>query len=235
MTDTTRGADFHVHDHRRLERLGMPEAVLCSAKTDAQLAAIIAELAATTQPVLLTRLDADRVLMLPTDVRAVLDHDPVSSTATINGRLPAHDGAIDTDIAVVAAGTSDQSVAAETAATLRFSGFEPRLIGDVGVAGIWRLEERLDEILAADIVIAVAGMDAALVSVLGGLVAAPIVAVPTSVGYGVAEGGSTALNSALASCAQGVTVVNIDNGFGAACAAIRMLRLTDRPGRADDA
>ena len=235
MTSTDRRADFHVHDHRRLDRLGMPEAVLCSEKTDAQLAAIIAELAATGEPVLLTRLDGDRVLMLPTELAAVVTHDPVSSTATIHGSLPRRTGRTAADVAIVAAGTSDQAVAAEAAATLRFSGFEPRLVGDVGVAGIWRLQERLDEILAADIVIAVAGMDAALVSVLGGLVAAPLVAVPTSVGYGVAAGGATALNSALASCAQGVTVVNIDNGFGAACAAIRMLRLADLSGRADDA
>ncbi|MDC0349667.1 AIR carboxylase family protein, partial [bacterium] len=85
------------------------------------------------------------------------------------------------------------------------------------------------DIRAADIVIAVAGMDAAIVSVLGGLVGAPVIAVPTSVGYGVATGGTTALNSALASCAQGVTVVNIDNGFGAACAAVRMLSLMKAP------
>jgi NCAIR mutase (PurE)-related protein len=125
----------------------------------------------------------------------------------------------------VAAGTSDQQVATEAARTLEFSGVETNTIVDVGVAGIWRLEARLDEIRAADIVIAVAGMDAAIVSVLGGLVGAPIIAVPTSVGYGVAAGGTTALNSALASCAQGVAVMNIDNGFGAACAAIRMLSL----------
>jgi len=103
------------------------------------------------------------------------------------------------------------------------------------VAGLWRLEARLPEIREADIVIVAAGMDAALVSVLGGLLAAPIVAVPTSVGYGVAEGGSTALHSALASCSQGVTVVNIDNGFGAACAAVRMLSLMTPPTKATEA
>ena len=124
-----------------------------------------------------------------------------------------------------AAGTSDASVASEAARTLTFSGVKCQTIVDVGVAGLWRLEARLDEIRQADIVIAVAGMDAALVSVLGGLVAAPVIAVPTSVGYGVAAGGSAALHSSLASCAQGVTVVNIDNGFGAACAAVRMLSM----------
>ena len=92
-----------------------------------------------------------------------------------------------------------------------------------------RLEQRLPEIRKADVAIVVAGMDAALVSVLGGLLASPVIGVPTSVGYGVAAGGATALNSALASCAQGVTVVNIDNGFGAACAAVRMLSLLSSP------
>lgn len=222
-------SDFHVHDHRRPERLGMPEAVLCEPKSDAQLATIIGDLVVHGAPALLTRLSAERVASLPADVVDQLVHDPVSSTATVNGVLPRREA----DIVIVAAGTSDQSVAAEAAATLEFSGITPRLIGDVGVAGIWRLQDRLDEIVSADIVIAVAGMDAALISVLGGLVAAPIVGVPTSVGYGVAAGGATALHSALASCAQGVTVVNIDNGFGAACAAIRMLRLVDGPAAND--
>ena len=106
-------------------------------------------------------------------------------------------------VAIAAAGTSDQRVATEAARTLEFSGVDAEVFVDIGVAGLWRLEARLPELRAADIVIVVAGMDAALVSVMGGLVGAPIIGVPTSVGYGVAEGGSTALNSALASCAQG--------------------------------
>ncbi len=216
--------NFHVHDHRRLDRLGMPEAVLCSEKSDEQLRSITRTLVDTAGPVLLTRLDAARLGALDDAVLDALDHDPVSATAFLNGCLPPRGTAT---VTVVAAGTSDERVAREAARTLEFSGVAHDMIGDVGVAGIWRLEERLDEILAADIVIAVAGMDAAIVSVLGGLVAAPLVAVPTSVGYGVAAGGTTALHSALASCAQGVTVVNIDNGFGAACAAIRMLRVVD--------
>ena len=215
---------FHVHDDRRLDRLGMPEAVLCSEKSDEQLRDITRTLSETGEPVLLTRLVATRLGALDDAIVDALDHEPASATAFLNGRLPQRAAAT---VMVVAAGTSDERVAREAARTLEFSGVSHHTIGDVGVAGIWRLEERLDEILAADIVIAVAGMDAAIVSVLGGLVAAPLVAVPTSVGYGVAEGGGAALNSALASCAQGVTVVNIDNGFGAACAAIRMLRVFD--------
>ena len=198
---------MHQHDYQRPERIGMPEAVLSSAKTDQQLASIVDDLLAQPDPVLFTRLAAEQFDTLDGYAQAKMDYDPVS----------------------LAAGTSDQQVAAEVARTLQFSGVASDTIVDVGVAGIWRLQARLDDIRAADIVIAVAGMDAAIVSVLGGLVGAPVIAVPTSVGYGVATGGTTALNSALASCAQGVTVVNIDNGFGAACAAVRMLSLMKAP------
>ena len=97
--------------------------------------------------------------------------------------------------------------------------------GRIGVAGLWRLTERIEEIRRAPVVIVAAGMDAALVSVVGGLVRSPVIALPTSVGYGVAAGGSTALHASLASCAPGVPVVNIDNGYGAACAALRVLNL----------
>ncbi len=205
----------------------MPEAVLCGTKTVQQVVSIAGELVATTtEPRLFTRLTDEQLAALPPDVVDRLDDDRLSRTAMLNGVLPPRPGRV----VVVAAGTSDASVAVEAARTLAFSGITCQTIVDVGVAGLWRLEARLDEIRAADIVIAVAGMDAALVSVLGGLVAAPVIAVPTSVGYGVASGGTAALHSSLASCAQGVTVVNIDNGFGAACAAVRMLSLFGGPG-----
>ena len=207
----------------------MPEAVLCSAKTDTQLVAIVDDLRGAGASSLLTRLPAERLDRLP-ELAADLDHDPISETAILGATQPSRPGLV----AVVAAGTSDQRVAAEAARTLTYSGVESLAFIDVGVAGLWRLEARLPEIREADIAIVVAGMDAALVSVLGGLLAAPIVAVPTSVGYGVAEGGSTALRSSLASCAQGVTVVNIDNGFGAACAAVRMLSLLGRSTSGDE-
>ncbi len=109
---------------------------------------------------------------------------------------------------------------------MEYSGETPLYITDVGVAGLWRLLDRLDEIRRARVVIAVAGMDAALPTQLAGLVDVPIVGVPTSVGYGVAEGGQTALKAMLASCASGLTVTNIDNGYGAACAALRILGAT---------
>jgi pyridinium-3,5-biscarboxylic acid mononucleotide synthase len=124
----------------------------------------------------------------------------------------------------VTAGTSDIPVAQEAARTLRFHGHEAANIPDVGVAGLWRLLARLEELRAMPVVIVAAGMDAALPSVVAGLVAGAVIAVPTSVGYGVAAGGRAALHAVLASCAPGLTVVNIDNGYGAACAALRILR-----------
>ena len=216
---------MHRHDERRTDRIGMPEAVLCGTKTVEQVVAIVDELVeSTAEPLLLTRLTDEQMSSLSGRHGDVLDVDPESRTAFLRGTRPPTAGSV----AVVAAGTSDASVALEAQRTLQFSGVDTNLIVDVGVAGLWRLQERLEEIREADVVIAVAGMDAALVSVLGGLVAAPVVAVPTSVGYGVATGGTAALHSSLASCAQGVVVVNVDNGFGAACAAVRMLAMVRR-------
>ena len=210
------------YDHDRTHRIGMPEAVLCQGKSEEQLRTIVDELRGRA-PVLFTRLTAARNAALG---EPGLDYDPESRTAYLNGVLPARAGAV----TVVTAGTSDLPVAGEAARTLRHLGYDPLVIGDVGVAGLWRLQERIDEIAAADVVIVVAGMDAALASVVGGLVAPPVIAVPTSTGYGVARGGETALHAMLASCAQGVAVVNIDNGFGAACAAARILRRLVVPG-----
>jgi NCAIR mutase (PurE)-related protein len=135
----------------------------------------------------------------------------------------------DASAMVVAAGTSDLPVAHEAARTLVFHGVAAPVLADVGVAGLWRLMRHVEEIRRHPVVIAVAGMEGALFSVLGGLVRAPVIAVPASVGYGVAGGGQAALTAALASCAPGVVAVNIDNGFGAAIAAIKMLGARDRP------
>lgn len=153
-----------------------------------------------------------------------MEYDAESATAIMHGCLPAREGTV----AVVTAGTSDLTVAAEAHRTLGFLGFTTNLIADVGVAGLWRLLERVDEITAYDVVIVVAGMDAALASVMGGLTGQPIIAVPTSTGYGVAADGESALRSMLTSCAQGIAVTNIDNGFGAACAANRILLALNR-------
>ena len=128
-------------------------------------------------------------------------------------------------MAIAAAGTADVGVALEASRTLRHAGVEASLIADVGVAGLWRLMDRIEDIRRRPIVIAVAGMDAALASVIGGLAPGVVIAVPTSVGYGAAEGGRTALNAMLASCAPGLVVCNVDNGYGAACAALRILNV----------
>ncbi len=211
-------------DWDRQARTGVAEGVLCSGKSAAQIEAIVAEARAKGSRLLLTRLAPDAFAALASKTRKALDHDPVSRTAVLGGPMPL----AESGIGIVAAGTSDAPVAREAERTLAFAGHASTMITDVGVAGLWRLMERQDELKRFRIVIAVAGMEGALFSVLAGLVPAPVIAVPTSVGYGVAAGGTVALNAALASCAPGITVVNIDNGFGAATAAIKMLAIGSR-------
>lgn len=206
-------------DLERRERLGFDEAIFCAGKSGDQLAAILD--AAGDGTLLLTRLAEDAFAALPERHRERIDYEPVSRTGFFGVVDPP---AAATDVAVVAAGTSDVPVSREAARTLAYYGAASLEIADVGVAGLWRLMERIDEIRRHSIVIVVAGLDAALPSVIGGLVPGLVIAVPTSTGYGVAEGGVTALRSALVSCAPGVVVVNIDNGYGAACAALRALR-----------
>jgi hypothetical protein len=211
-------------DFARGARIGLDEAVLCAGKSEAHLAAILDRVAAREARMLLTRLTPAALAALPAAHRARIDYDALSGTGFYGAAPPpARRGRV----AIVSAGTSDLAVATEAARTLAFSGEAAAGIHDVGVAGLWRLMERLPEIQRHRVVIAVAGMDAALVSVLGGLVAGVIIGVPTSTGYGAAAGGRTALGAALASCAPGVAVVNIDNGYGAACAALRVLGLLD--------
>jgi len=209
--------DFEI-DWEREHRTGVAEAVLCDGKSAAQIEAILA--AAGERRLLLTRLHATKLAQLPPAQRGALDYDPLSYTAFHGPKVPpTRPGAV-----VVCAGTSDLPVAREAARSLAFAGYQAPVMADLGVAGLWRLMRRLEEIRKFKVVIAVAGMEGALFSVLAGLVDAPVIAVPTSVGYGVAVGGQTALNSALASCATGLVAVNIDNGFGGASAAIRILR-----------
>lgn len=211
-----------VHDEARLTRLGMPEAIFCEGKDLIALQAIITELHSKAElPTLFTRLSPDRYQALQAQGCPPLDYDPQAWTATVHGHLPVRNGSV----AVVTAGTSDLRVALEALRTLEFSGIATELVADVGVAGIHRLLARIDHIRTFDIVIVVAGWDAALASVMGGLTGQPVIAVPSSTGYGVAAGGTSALHSMLTSCGQGVTVTNIDNGFGAACGAIRMLNM----------
>jgi NCAIR mutase (PurE)-related protein len=208
-------------DFAREARTGLNEAIFCAGKTVAHLEEILRQVEARGAHVLLTRLAAEQHSALPHVQRERLDYCAISRTAFFGG---AHEASTATSVAVVAAGTSDVMVAREAARTLRYYGEPVAEITDVGVAGLWRLLERIEEIRRMKVVIAVAGMDAALPTVIGGLVSAPVIGVPTSVGYGAAEGGNTALKAMLASCAPGLLVTNIDNGYGAACAALRILR-----------
>jgi pyridinium-3,5-biscarboxylic acid mononucleotide synthase len=205
-------------DWDRISRTGTAEAVLCDGKSAQQVDAIIAHAQELNRRLLLTRLAPDMQKALA--MRGALDYDDVSRTAIL-GPLPTP--ARPAQVAIVSGGTSDVPVALEAARTLAFQGEASTRFVDVGVAGLWRLMEHLDDIRAHRIVIAVAGMEGAIFSVLTGLVQSAVIAVPTSVGYGVATGGHAALNAALASCASGLAVVNIDNGFGAAHVALRML------------
>jgi len=217
-------------DWDRERRTGLPEAVLCERKSPEQIAAIIAAARAENRRLFLTRLSTAAFATLARDVAGLLDYDPLSSTAILGAVNQAGEAAIESPIGIVAAGTSDLPVAREALRSLAFHGHTAPVIADVGVAGLWRLLEQIEQIRRFKVVIAVAGMEGALFSVLAGLVAAPVIAVPTSVGYGVATGGKVALYAALASCASGVVVVNIDNGFGAAAAALKMLRAAHTSG-----
>jgi NCAIR mutase (PurE)-related protein len=219
-----------VFDFNRAERIGIDEAVFCAGKSIGQIAAILEQARARGAGLLLTRLSAERRAALPTEYVNDIDYCDLSLTGFFGPLQPITSTG---QVAIVSAGTSDAPVAREAARALRHAGVEATVIADVGVAGLWRLMERIEEIRRHPIVIAVAGMDAALASVLGGLVPGALIGVPTSVGYGATEGGRTALNAMLASCAQGMTVCNIDNGFGAANAALRLLNAAKVLGRAD--
>jgi hypothetical protein len=205
-------------DHHRVLRQGLPEAVYAPGKTPQQCAAIVAELLSEPDggPVLLTRAD-------DTQAAAALDANPgaVRTGASLAWRSGAERPG---RVLVLTAGTADLPVADECTATLTAHGFRPVLVADVGVAGVHRLLASVDDLAAADVVVVIAGMDGALPSLVGGITPAPVVAVPTSVGYGAALEGVTALLSMLSSCAAGLTVVGIDNGFGAACAVARLLQ-----------
>lgn len=214
-------------DFRRAARLGLDEAIFCEPKTPAHLAHILDLAQGEAASLLLTRLAPEQFAALPAQHRDRIDFDPVSRSGFFG---PLREAAPAVDVAIVAAGASDVGVSREAARTLRFHGVRSSEICDVGVAGLWRLLERVEEFKHLPVVIAVAGMDAALPTVIGGLAAGVVIGVPTSVGYGVARGGETALRSMLASCAPGLVVMNIDNGYGAACAALRVLRLCRRSG-----
>ncbi|MCY0874965.1 MAG: nickel pincer cofactor biosynthesis protein LarB [Firmicutes bacterium] len=220
----TEDLGFASVDHHRALRQGVPEVIFGQGKTREQIVAIVESL---------HRRDADAILVTRVGQEVYDDVREVAPTAVYHelARLvvvEARPRAKVGRIAVVCAGTSDLPVAHEAVYTAQLLGNHADLIADVGVAGIHRLFARMPEIAAAQVVIVIAGMEGALPSVVGGLVDKPLIAVPTSIGYGANFGGLSALLGMLNSCASGVTVVNIDNGFGAAVAASRINHLAVR-------
>ena len=201
-----------VVDHNRARRTGSAEVVFGSGKSASQISEIYNALHAQAANVLVTRLDEEKYQTLKNNLAGDHTYHAQAKLLTCIHTPPepvAH------PVAVVTAGTSDQAVAEEAAITAEFYGHQVERIYDVGVAGLHRLLSRLNDLRRARVLIVVAGMEGALPSVVGGLVDKPVIAVPTSVGYGAAFGGMTALMGMLTSCASGVSVVNIDNGFGA--------------------
>jgi hypothetical protein len=214
-------------DIGRGKRVGLDEAIFCAGKNASQIEFILREARTRGARLLLTRLYAEQLHDLSAEARAALDYDPLSCTAFFGA---ARERAGSTRVGILSAGTSDLAAAREAQRTLAWYGEPAAEFHDVGVAGLWRLTDQLEEIRRFPVLIVAAGMDAALVSVVGGLVRGCVIGLPTSVGYGVASGGRTALDAMLASCAPGLAVVNIDNGYGAACLALRMLRAAAQPG-----
>ncbi|QQE73422.1 nickel pincer cofactor biosynthesis protein LarB [Brevibacillus composti] len=204
--------EYATLDLDRNRRTGFPEVVYGAGKSPEQLVGIFSRLREHQELVLATRINEEQA-------EAVLRHWPdvryEKEARLLIGAQKPFEPVREGYVAIVAAGTSDWPVAQEAAWTVRCFGSEARVIADVGVAGIHRLFQRLDEIRGAAVIVCIAGMEGALASVLAGLVDKPVIAVPTSVGYGANLGGIAALLSMLNSCANGVAVVNIDNGFGA--------------------
>ena len=216
-----------VDQHRRL-RQGFPEVIYGEGKTDAQIVAIAEKLVQAGEPVLITRTTRSTYEKIAALWPRAIHHDAARAIVIPEPGKRRRKGRA--GVVVVCAGTSDTPVADEAALTAELLGNQVERIYDVGVAGLHRLLEYLPALQSARVIVAVAGMEGALPSVVAGLVAAPVIAVPTSVGYGVGLGGLAALAGMLNSCAAGLTVVNIDNGFGAGYAAA-IINLQSRPAR----
>ena len=209
-------------DHHRLLRTGLPEAVFGEGKTGAQLAEILQAMLRRPVPVLATRVDPDKAAQVCAHVTGLRYHE--TARLLTGNKEYVSKGSSRGIVAVVTAGTSDLPVAEEARLCLELFGHETAVVYDAGVAGIHRILAHCELLQRASVVIVVAGMEGALPSVVAGLTPAPVIAVPTSVGYGVGTGGFAALLGMLNSCAPGLAVVNIDNGFGAACMAAAINR-----------
>ena len=214
---------FATVDTHRTLRKGFPEVIFGAGKTPEQLVDIAEKIFRADSRVLITRVTPEHVRALRKRFPKARHHEAARCLTWERKALAKRPGTI----AVVAAGTSDFPVAEEAAVTAEFMGNHVQRIYDVGVAGLHRLLRRLPDLQSATVVIVVAGMEAALPSVVGGLISKPLIGVPTSIGYGAHFGGVTALLGMLNSCASGMTVVNIDNGFGAGYAAAQILAAND--------
>lgn len=213
-------------DHHRALRQGMAEVIFAPGKTAEQIAGVAARLIAAGQDVLVTRLEEAVFVDVAARVPELEYRAPARTASFQHQPRELSESA---RVAVVTAGTSDVPIAEEAVETLRMAGIGCQRFFDVGVAGLHRLLAVMPELTRAEALIVIAGMEGALPSVVGGLVSAPVIAVPTSIGYGTALSGFTALMGMLTSCASGVTVVNIDSGFGAAMAVVRQLKQRPRP------
>ena len=220
MQDVYSDIGFAKLDLSRPERTGMPETIYCAGKTDEQLLRILQTFYKKGEAVLGTRCSPAQFDFVKNS-GLPLEYDKTARIIMLDGKCKKLNG----KLAVCAAGTSDLPVAEEAALVAEFCGAAVSRHYDVGITGLHRLISKIDEIRRADVVIAVAGMEGALPGVIAGLVKAAVIAVPTSVGYGASFQGLSALLTMINSCAEGVSVVNIDNGFGAAAQACRILRL----------
>lgn len=214
-------------DHHRALRQGVPEVIFCQNKETRDILHIIEHMRANGSPVLATRINKDALPVLSEKYPEAKVYERASAlTIGMDESQPGVGSVL-----VISAGTSDLHIAEEAVLTARFTGSHVTSLNDVGVAGIHRLLGRLDQIRQANVLIVVAGMEGALASVVGGLSDSPIIAVPTSVGYGASFGGLAALLTMLNSCSAGVTVVNIDNGFGAGFAASQINKKISAAGK----
>ncbi len=208
-------------DLERLSRLGMVEAIWGENKSCEQIAGILRRLEAASQLALVTRLSQEKAEKLLRTFQKAEYHSE-ASCLTLGPSIVIDESL--GEVLVVTAGTSDLNVAAEALVSLRCHGVKAEILMDIGVAGLHRLLKRLDRLRAAKTLIVCAGMEGALPTIIAGLVPQPVIGLPVSVGYGVSRGGQAALQGMLASCAPGLLVVNIDNGYGAAMAALRIVK-----------
>ena len=218
------GKSFIIDEDRK-RRLGFDEVIYGASKSVTLLLDILKEYTDKKENVLVTKLQEDKAKVLLETYKASF-YDAESGIFILTELETSAEGS--PKVGIVSAGSSDVGVANEAFYTLEYMGVKSRVIHDVGVAGLHRLLDKIEVLKTFDILIIVAGFEGALPTVVGGLLPQPIIAVPTSVGYGTAKGGETALHAMLSSCANGITVVNIDNGYGAAMSAFRMVKLLER-------